>query len=150
MLFDKNQTIFKDCIQEKVWEIGTNLLPIHITLPYVPSEYKSACEDLYNFTYNLLADMYETPDSFGFMVDSSKADYENKKQVEFYFWLIGGLKNLMGNQYKMPKDNFYKLINKFNPKSVEMLKAHGFIFEDKGTLLFTQKKLYKITQYMVK
>ena len=44
MLFDKNQTKFKDCIQEKIWELGTQLLPLNITLPYVPNEYKSACE----------------------------------------------------------------------------------------------------------
>ena len=142
MIFDKNLTVFKDCIQEKVWEIGTNLLPLDITLPYVPNEYKSACEDFYNFTYNLLVNMYENPDNFGFIVDSSKKDYENKKQVEFYFWLIGGLVNLVGNQYEMPSNNFYKLIKKFNPISVEMLKKHGFMFEDKGAIVIVSNEIY--------
>ena len=141
-MFDKNQTIFKDCIQEKIWEIGTGLLPLDITLPYVPAEYKSACEDLYNFTYNLLTDMYENPHLFGFVIDSSKQDYENKKQVEFYFWIIGGLINLVGNQYDMPSEKFYKLIKKFNPLSVEMLKKHGFIFEDKGRIVVVSNDIY--------
>jgi len=142
VIFDKNQTVFKDCIQEKVWEIGTGLLPLEITLPYVPAEYKSACGDLYHFTHTLLADMYENPDLFGFAVDPSKQDYENKKQVEFYFWFLGGLINLVGNQYEMPSDKFYKLIRKFNPLSVEMLKKHGFIFEDRGGAVVVSNGIY--------
>ena len=142
MFFDKNQTDFRDCIQEKVWELGANLLPLNITLPYVPNEYKSACEDLYNFTYNLLVDMYESPDCFGFMIDPSKQDYENKKQVEFYFWLIGWLKDLVGNRYEIAPDKFDKLLKKFNPISVERLKTHGFIFEDKGTVISIANNKY--------
>ena len=115
MIFDKNQTVFKDCLQEKVWELGTALLPLGVTLPHVPDEYKSACEELYNFTYNILVDMYENPDEFGFVIDSSKQDYENKKQVEFYFWAIGWLKNLQGNQYEVTAENFKKIMKKFNP-----------------------------------
>ena len=84
-MFDKNQTTFKDCIQERARELGTALLPLNVTLLYVPDEYKSACEDLYKFTFNILADMYENPNDFGFVIDSSKQDYKNQKQVEFYF-----------------------------------------------------------------
>ncbi len=142
MIFNKNQTVFKDCIQTKVWEIGTKLLPLDITLPYVPDEYKSACKDFYNFTYNLLTDMYENPDNFGFIIDSNKADYENQKQVEFYFWFIGGLINLVGNKYEMPSDKFNKLIKKFNPISMEMLKSHGFIFEDNGSSVIISNNIY--------
>ena len=39
-------------------------------------------------------DMYENPGHFSFVIDSSKQDYENKKQVKFYFWIISGLINL--------------------------------------------------------
>ena len=142
MIFDKNQTVFEDCIQEKVWEIGTQLLPLDVTLPHVPAEYKSACKDLYNFTYYLLADMYEKPSAFGFEIDSAKQDYENKKQVEFYFWIINGLINLVGNEFEMPFNKFYKLVKKFNPMSVEMLKTHGFIFEDKRAFVVIRNDMY--------
>ena len=119
MIFDKNQTVFKDCIQEKVWHLGTALLPLNITLPYVPAEYKSACKDLYNFTCNILTDMYENPDKFGFAIDSAKQNYENQKQVEFYFWFIGRLKNLSGKQYEVTAENFKKITKKFNSISVD-------------------------------
>ena len=142
MTFDKNQTTFKDCIQERVWELGTALLPIDVTLPYVPDEYKSACEDFYNFTYKILVDMYENPNKFGFSVDSSKQDYENKKQVEFYFWFISWLKELHGNQYEVTSENFKKIAKKFNPISVERLKTHGFVFEYKNDMVIVCNHIY--------
>ena len=142
MIFYKNQTAFKDCIQERIWELGTALLPLEITLPYVPDEYKSACENLYRFTYNILVDMYENPDEFGFAIDSSKQDYENKKQVEFYFWVIGWLKNLQGNQYEVTSENFKKIMKKFNSASVERLKKHGFVFEHKEDMVIIRNNTY--------
>jgi hypothetical protein len=142
MIFNKNQTDFKDCIQEKVWEIGTALLQLNVTLSYVPAEYKSACEDLYNFTYKILTDMYENPDEFGFAIDSSKQDYENQKQVEFYFWFIGWLKNLVGNKYEVTTENFKKITKKFNPISVERLKTHGFVFEYKENTVIIRNDIY--------
>ena len=135
MIFDKNQTEFKDCIQEKVWELGTRLLPLDITLPYVPDEYKSACEDLYNFTHDILVDMYENPQNFGFVIDSTKSDYENKKQVEFYFWLMGWAKILAGNELIFTLDGFNKFTKKYNPTCMERLKSHGFVFENTGTVV---------------
>jgi len=142
MIFDKNQTVFKDCVQERVWELGTALLPLEVTLPYVPAEYKSACEDLYNFTYNILVDMYENPNEFGFAIDSSKQDYKNKKQVEFYCGVIFWLKNLQGNQYEVTAKNFKKIMKKFNPISVERLKKHGFVFEHKEDMVVIRNNIY--------
>jgi len=142
MTFDKNQTVFRDCIQERVWELGTGLLPLDVTLPYVPAEYKSACEDLYHFTCNILADMYENPGQFGFVFDPSKQDYENKKQVEFYFWFIGWLKNLSGNQYEVTSENFEKRTKKMHPLSVDRLKTHGFVFESQGDMVIVRNDIY--------
>jgi len=93
MIFDRNQTEFKDCIQEKVWELATRQPPFERILPYADT-LKSACADYYNFNQALLSDMYENPDRFGFEIDPSQPDWMNKKQVEFYFWFIGGLKIL--------------------------------------------------------
>jgi len=142
LLFDKNQTVFKDCVQERVWELGTGLLPLETTLPYAPAEYKTACEDLHNFTCKILADMYENPEKFGFIIDPSKPDYENKKQVEFYFWFIGWLKNLSGNRYEVTHENFIKIKKKFNPVSVERLKTHGFVFKYENEAVIISNELY--------
>ena len=141
MIFDRNQTEFKDCIQEKVWELATRQPPFERILPYADT-LKSACADYYNFNQALLSDMYENPDRFGFEIDPSQPDWMNKKQVEFYFWFIGGLKNLTGNQYEMPADAFNKLIKKFNPKSIEALKAHGFVFEKKDNIVVIYNDVY--------
>jgi hypothetical protein len=130
MVFDKNQIEFKDCIQEKVWELATRQVPLEITLPYVPDECKSACVDYYNFCQNLFAVMYENPELFGFEIDPSQPDWINKKQVEFYFWLIGHFgKYLTGNRCEMSAVAYQKIIKKFNPKSVEALESFGFVFE---------------------
>jgi hypothetical protein len=142
MIFNKNQTKFKNCIQEKVWELATRQIPLEITLPFVDDTLKSACTDWYNFNQKLFADMYENPNEFGFKLDPSKQDWENKKQVEFYHWLIGGLENLNGNKYEMSKDTFYRLISKFNPKSVEALKKHGFIIKEKGSVVIIYNDIY--------
>jgi len=142
MIFDKNQIVFKDCIQERVWELGTALLPLEVTLPFVPDEYKSACEDLYHFTCNILTDMYENPDEFGFSIDSTQSEHKNRGQAEFYFWFIGWHRNLVGNQYEVTAENFKKRAKKFNPISVERLKVHGFVFEHKEDMVIIRNEVY--------
>jgi len=142
MPFDKNQTEFKDIIQEKIWELGARQLPLEVSLPFVPDELKPACTDFYNFTRDLLADMYENPIGFGFEIDPSQPGWMNVKQVEFYFWFIGGLSNLSGNRFEMPAGAFDKLVKKFSPKSIAALKEHGFIFEGKGDTVVVRNALY--------
>ena len=142
MIFDKNHRVFADCVMEKIWELGTRLLPLDLTLPYVPDELKTACADYYNFTYNLLADMYENPDSFGFVIDLAKNDHSNKGQVEFYFWFLGGHKEFRGNRQVLPSAAFHKLYNKFNPTSMKRLEKHGFVFEEANGEVIIQNTIY--------
>jgi hypothetical protein len=144
MIFDKNQTDFKDCIREAVWELGTRQLPLEMTLSYVPDKLKSACTDWYNFNQNLFTDMYENPDRFGFEINPSQPGWVNKKQVVFYHWLIGHLLlSVAGNHCEMQTGAFKKMIEKFNPKSVEALKTHhGFVIEEKGDIVVVYNHLY--------
>lgn len=142
MIFDKNQTKFKDCIQEKVWELATRQVPLDVTLPYVPDEYKSACLDKYNFRQNLFAAMYENPDLFGFKMDPSQPDWINKKQVEFYHWL--GFDNYIPEEkrFVVSAEDYYKKIKKFNIKSIEALMAHGYVFEERDGEVIIYNHLY--------
>jgi len=143
MIFDKNQIEFKDCIQQKVWELATRQVPLEITLPYVPDEYKSACADWYNFCQDLFAAMYDDPELFGFEIDPSKSTHQNTSQVEFYFWLIGHLgRYLTDNRYTMFTAAFNHIINKFNPKSVEALKSFGFVFDKSMITTVISNHLY--------
>jgi hypothetical protein len=86
--------------------------------------------------------MYENPDRFGFVIDTNKQDYENKKQVEFYFWMVDWFKKLNGNEYKIPIEIFRKVMKKFNPVSVKALEAHGFIFEISEEFAIVRNEIY--------
>jgi hypothetical protein len=132
MIFDKNQEVFSDCIQERVWELGTRQLPLDVTLSHIPEELKSACIDYHDFSRNLLADMYENPKDYGLTINENQPDWMNKKQVEFYSWFIIGLGELDGNRIIMPTDQYHKLINKFNIKSIDALLKNGFYVNDNG------------------
>ena len=147
MIFDKNQTEFKDIIQEGIWEIGTRQVPLETTLPFIPEELKAACEDLHKFTNNLLADMYESPDSFGLEVNHSKSDEENKEQSKFYFNFLTGIFKLkgmilVGNNYEIPLGAFQKYIKKFDFKIIDSLKRHGLTCEEKSDTVIVYNSLY--------
>ena len=142
LLFDRNQTHFDDCIQEKIWELATRLLPLEVTLPYVPDALKAACAQWHEFNQNLFADMRDNPSRFGFEIDPAQPDYMNKKQVEFYHWLIGGFKELSGDAYVMAADAFKKHIKKFRPASVAALAQHGFVFSEQGGAVAMSNTLY--------
>jgi len=143
MIFDVNRTEFKDCIQEAVWELGTRQLPLEMTLPFVPDEYKAACTDWYNFFQNLLADMYENPDRFGFEINLLQPEYMNKNQAGFCFHMICAFSNyLIDNRCEIPNKEFREITKKYNPKNVEALKSHGFIFEEDGDTVFVFNNIY--------
>ena len=140
MVFDKNQADFRDCLQEKVWELATRQLPLDKTLPYVPSELIAACTDWYNFCQGLFADMYENPDRFGFVIDPSEPDWMNKKQAEFYFWMVGGSES---RNYEMTEKEYDKMLKKFNPKSIEALvDHHGFVYEKRDGSVTVSNRIY--------
>jgi len=142
MIFDKNQTEFDDCIRERIWEQATRLVPLEITLPYA-GNLKSGCKEWYDFNLALYIGMYENPDRYGFFVDPNKTTWENKQQVDFAFWFVGWLSNLVDNQYETTAAEFEKVKKKFNPKSIEALKKyHGFVFEEKGNSVTARNDTY--------
>jgi len=62
MIFNVNQTEFQNEFQKQIWEYGIRVLPLEITLPSVDDpETRDGCTQIYNFTHELLEDMYNNP-----------------------------------------------------------------------------------------
>jgi len=80
MIFDKNQTSFRDVLEQAVWAKATRLLPLEVTLPHA-GELASICEDYYNFLVNLLSCIYTNPKRYGLVADPSKSVHENGRYV---------------------------------------------------------------------
>jgi len=140
MEFDRNQTEFRDCLQERAWELATRQVPLALTQPFIPDALQPACSDWYHFSRNLFADMYENPARFGFEVDAAQPDWMNRKQVDFYFWMVGGADS---PSYEMTAAQYKKMLKKFNPKSVEALQQyHGFRYKAQGDGFLVSNALY--------
>lgn len=111
MIFDKNQTEFKDCIQERVWELCTRQVPLKITLPFIPDELKPACIDWYNFNKNLFADMYKNPDRFGFKNDLSHSNHVHREKVSFIVKKFSKCQNYKPECWKKPPKEKHSVKN---------------------------------------
>ena len=58
-MIDKNNPDYNGEVQEHIWNIATNIIPLEVTLPMVPEELREPCIELYNFMNALYNDMYE-------------------------------------------------------------------------------------------
>ena len=137
MIFDKNQTEFVNSIQQEAWEAGTRLMPLDVTLPYVPDELKSICVDLYNFTYDMLVDKYQ--------------NHENCESgvipVGFYFHLLFDDEAWEGNTVKVSPEKFKHLIKTqyTHLKDIpitEMRTTHGFVLEQSDNIILVSNDKY--------
>jgi len=79
MLIDKDNPSYNSEVQEAVWNTAANLVPLEITLPLIPEKLHKPCIDLYNFTKDILNDLYENADEYGITSTENNA-------VIFYFW----------------------------------------------------------------
>lgn len=142
MKFDKNQKTFENYMQERIWEYGTRLVPLDITLPYVSDTLRDSCIDLYNFNSNLLEDMYHHYDEYGLAPDYEKDSINDKKRVDFYFYYLKGLTNLVGDQCKMPTKKYMAHAKKFNQKSIDALSRHGLKVEINDDITTVSNTVY--------
>lgn len=83
MIFDVNQTEFESEYQRSVWQCGTHLVPLEISLADVgDKETREGCRQIYRLTMEILEDMYQNPD-----------DYHESPRCyicDYLFWIIGG------------------------------------------------------------
>ena len=75
MIFNVNQTEFSNKFQKDIWELGKTVLPLEITLAGIDdSEMREGCTQIYNFSQELLEDMYNNPEKYeGRDADTGKA-----------------------------------------------------------------------------
>ena len=65
MIFDTNQTEFINDYQRLVWQCGTHIVPLDISLADVEDEEtREACQQIYDLTMEILEDMYNNPDEY--------------------------------------------------------------------------------------
>ena len=69
MLFDKNQKEFPTKMHYNIWFVGTQIMPLEITLlnetkDNLPAYMAKSCEQMQKFFLHLLSDMYENIDLY--------------------------------------------------------------------------------------
>ncbi|MDD4493117.1 MAG: hypothetical protein PHV32_02000 [Eubacteriales bacterium] len=65
MIFNVNQTEFKNDYQKEVWRIGKAILPLEITIPDIADpEMREGCTQIYNWTMEYIESQYKNLDKY--------------------------------------------------------------------------------------
>lgn len=85
MVFDLNQTEFSSDYQRIIWQFGTHIMPLDVSLADVDDpEIREGCMQIYDCTMEILADMYKHPE-----------DYKERPRWytgDYLAWLVNGNK----------------------------------------------------------
>ena len=100
MLFDPNQTEFSSDFQRIIWQYGTHIVPLEISLADIEDEEtREGCMQIYDCTMEILTDMYNHPE-------------EHKERPRWYTgdylaWLTNGNKPM-----KKHSDEYLRYLQK--------------------------------------
>lgn len=65
MLFNPNQTKFLNDYQRIIWQYGTHIIPLDVSLADVgDEETRKGCKQIYDCTMEILEDMYIHPEEY--------------------------------------------------------------------------------------
>lgn len=122
MTFDVNQTEFPSEFQKKVWIMGKRVLPLEVTLTDIDDlETREGCIQIYNFTQEILEDMYINPSKY---TDNRPFTYS----VYLFNWML--------RDGAVPSENGLCWIIPVSQKNFEnhfsYLAPFGFTYVDKG------------------
>jgi len=88
MRFDVNQTEFQTGYHKSIWHRGISVLPLEITLNGISApETREGFTQIYNFTLELLWDMYNNSDRYS---DLSFLHIHRDYAIEHFFRTVGG------------------------------------------------------------
>lgn len=110
MFFDVNQTEFKSDKQKEVWQVGTHIVPLDVSLADVKDEEtREGCRQIYSCIMEILTELYENADEYVYTPRWYTGDY--------LAWLTGSATPLKKHQ------NEYE-------RFLAMLPQFGFVCED--------------------
>jgi hypothetical protein len=96
MIFDKNQKEFLSETHKAIWDAGTHIIPIEVTIPHeindkLPPYLIESCFQFYKYILHLLSDIYENPDVYEpFQFQDRRISIQYKFIVPFAdFGLVG-------------------------------------------------------------
>ena len=65
MIFDVNQTEFVSEKQKEVWQAGTHIVPLEVSLADVKDEEtREGCRQIFDCIMEILTELYENDDSY--------------------------------------------------------------------------------------
>ena len=100
MLFDPNQTEFSSEYQRIIWQFGTHIVPLTVSLADVEDEEtREGCMQIYDCTMEMLADMYNHPDEY--------TEHPRRHTGDYLTWLTTGSKPM-----KKHSDEFSRFLQK--------------------------------------
>jgi len=134
VVFDVNQRDFKNKFQKDVWELGKTILPLEITMTgIVDSELREGCTQIYNFSHDVLEDMYNNIEKY----EDNAADY----------YLAGFLCELIKGKAVLDESELSWKIPVLKNKWEEMfslLAPFGFSYMVKTDCVILQNKKYPL------
>ena len=91
MIFDVNQTEFVSEKQKEVWQAGTHIVPLEVSLADVrDEETREGCRQIYDCSMEILTELYENADSYVYTSRWYTGDY--------LAWLTGSATPLKKHQ----------------------------------------------------
>ena len=127
-MIDKNNPGYNGEMQEHIWNIATNIIPLEITLPMIPEELREPCIDLYNFMNALYNDMYENAAYY----ELNTIGDVGHKLGHFFGWLYKKFRFFDG-ELTVGKNEYKNFVKHCGEKNVEiMFSRNGFSFDGDG------------------
>jgi hypothetical protein len=127
-MIDKNNPDYTGEIQEFIWNIATNILPLEVTLPMVPDELREPCRDLYNFMRDLYNDMYANIEAFNFT-----STHDVSHDLGHFFGWVHKKFHLSDDSLVASKSEYKNTVKHCGAQNVEiMFSRNGFALDAGG------------------
>ena len=111
MEFDPNRTAFNSDYERRIWQFGTHIVPLSVSLADVAdAETREGCRQIYDCTMEILTDMVTRPDDYAPILPRWYTG-------DYLAWLVDGKKPAKHHQ-----ENFARYLTK--------IPQFGFIFDE--------------------
>ena len=142
MIFDVNQTEFKNDFQKQIWTFGKSVLPLEVTLVGIEDpETREGFTQVHQFIHDVLEDMYNNPDD-----DEARKGFGHYVTYAIKEFVSEGNFDESGLRWLVPENKIKN--NKFIEKQqsfMKYLKKFGFSCSDEG--VFSNEKSPLLLKY---
>ena len=119
-MIEKNNPCFSTPVEEQIWNLATNLVPLEVTLPMVPQQLHPACTAFYQFMTDLCNDMYEHTAVYGLEEPQHVWDYA-RSILEWMFKKF----QYENDAFTAASATYKKYLKKLGPRQVKLFFTRG-------------------------